>query len=110
MQLSTGNTIYTEIIPAGPFYVAEDYHQKYYLRQSLSELIPELKAIYPHINDFTNSTAVTRLNGYAGGYGAGENLEEELELLGLSERGKEIVRQVIEKGLLPACPAFAVTE
>ena len=87
--------------------MAEDYHQKYYLRQRLSDLIPELEAIYPDITDFTNSTAVTRLNGYAGGYGSSDNLDEKMELLGLSEKGKEIVRGITDQSLFPACPALS---
>ena len=31
-ELKDKGTIYTEIVPAGPFYKAEDYHQDYYLK------------------------------------------------------------------------------
>jgi peptide-methionine (S)-S-oxide reductase len=93
LEATTGRLIYTEIIPAEAFYPAEDYHQKYALQQ-FRDLVNEMKAIYPDPEDFVNSTAVARLNGYAGGYGDIADLEEELSLLGLSEKGKEIVREM----------------
>ena len=45
----------------------------------------ELTAIYPDMKDFIASTAVARLNGYAGGFGTKEDAKEQLNSLGLSE-------------------------
>ena len=97
-----GHDIVTEIIPYSEFYLAEDYHQKYYLRQE-GELVRELIAIYPDISDLINSTAMARLNGYVGGYGTPETLEKELNSLGLSDTGKKRLLEIAGRGLVPGC-------
>ena len=79
----------TEIQRAGPFYVAEDYHQKYYLRQD-GVLMRDFRAIFGGDEAaFRESTAAARVNGYVAGEGTGMQLEEEIGLLGLSEAGRD---------------------
>jgi peptide-methionine (S)-S-oxide reductase len=102
LQAGTNRTVYTEILPAS-FHPAEDYHQKYYLK-GWSRLTNEYRAIYPDENDFTNSTATARVNGYAGGFGTPETLEAELDSLGLSPAGQDQLLKLGDRGLAPACP------
>jgi len=75
-----GGSIVCEILPAGRFYLAEDYHQKYRLRQAPQPL-SEFEQSYPDPIDFLNSTAVARVNGLLGGHGTDTT---PLDQLGLS--------------------------
>jgi hypothetical protein len=45
--------------------------------------------------DFVASTAVTRLNGYAGGNGNRNQLSREIDLLGLSANGKKRLADLV---------------
>lgn len=80
--------IRTEILPFTGFTMAEDYHQKYYLR-SQRDLMREFSRIYPSARDFVDSTAAARVNGYVGGNGHSEDLTANLNLLGLSVEGQQ---------------------
>ncbi len=83
--------IYTEILSATPFYQAEDYHQKFYLKFE-DDIVKELRAYYPDFNDYVRSTAVARVNGFVNGYGDPEVLRRELPGYGLSaEAGKRLL-------------------
>ena len=83
--------IYTNIVPASTFYTAEGYHQKYLLRQRPA-LMKEFNVIYPSTEDFVNSTAAARINGYLGGYGTLTALEAALNTLNFPpERSKKLL-------------------
>lgn len=94
LEKKLGKTVHTEIVPLQSFTWAEDYHQKYLLK-SQGELTREMQQIYPNTRNFDNSTAVARLNGYAGGYGNREQLSKEIEQLGLSLRGRKILTGLV---------------
>jgi len=94
--------IYTELVPFSKFYLAEAYHQKYYLQQE-SDIMKELSAIYPDTEDFIASTVTARLNGYAGGYGTLESLHSGLSWFGLSDAGNERLLEIAGRGLKSGC-------
>ncbi len=98
-----GQTVFTDIEKLNQFYIAEDYHQKYYLRET-PVLLQELAAIYPEAPQIMNSTAAARLNGYLAGYGTTETLQKELDNLGLSEAGQQQLVEITSTGLSPVCP------
>jgi peptide-methionine (S)-S-oxide reductase len=83
-----GKAVTTKVLPLGPFYLAEDYHQKYMLRMQ-PELLREFEAMYPDAKGFLASTAVARVNGYLGGNGSETELRQDLSRLGLSARAQQ---------------------
>jgi len=91
LEKRLGSTVRTPILPLGKFTLAEDYHQKYYLRQS--PLIREFQAIYPDLASFTASTAAARANGYLAGDGDPAQLKIEIDKLGLSAEGRRSLLQ-----------------
>jgi peptide-methionine (S)-S-oxide reductase len=88
--------VYTEILPAADFSIAEGYHQKFSLRGD-SSLAQELRAVYPGDDEFVASTAAARLNGYVAGYGSLRQLEAEMESLGPSEAGSRRLRETVRR-------------
>jgi peptide-methionine (S)-S-oxide reductase len=97
VEKKIGRRAKTEVVPLRTFTMAEDYHQKYILKQDY-ELRREMSRIYPLARDFVDSTAVARLNGYAGGYGSIAQLSREIDLLGLSDAGKQALSQTVKRG------------
>lgn len=89
-----GSPLFTEIVPYSEFYLAEDYHQKYRL-QAEKDLLEELRGIYPEDEEFINSTAVARVNGYLGGNGSLAQLQTEIDSLGLSPAAQEKLLEIV---------------
>ena len=87
--------LYTQVAPASEFYLAEDYHQKYRLQQ-IATLLEDLRAVYPDRESFVNSTAAARVNGYVGGFGALEDLEAQIDDLGLTVEGKRTLLSIVK--------------
>jgi peptide-methionine (S)-S-oxide reductase len=96
LSAALGN-IYTRIAPLERFYLAEDYHQKYRLRNT-PPLYHELRAAYPDPTDFRESTAAARINGYLDGNGQCSDLKNEIDRLGLGEAGQKLLLRTV-------CPA-----
>jgi len=87
---SLRSTVHTDVLPLGIFTPAEDYHQKYYLRQR-RELLREFRRFYPDEQGFIASTAAARVNGALAGYGSREQLDREIDDLGISPSGRRLL-------------------
>jgi len=88
--------------PAGSFYPAEDYHQKYLVRKAQG-ILQEFQVIYPDPESLVASTAVARVNGYLGCNGQPEELEKGLTRLGLSRQMQEL----LVEHMSTSCDRFA---
>jgi peptide-methionine (S)-S-oxide reductase len=95
-KLETEGRIHTSIEPFRAFYLAEDYHQKYYLR-SAGLLMAELEGRYSGQEQFVDSTVVARLNGYVGGFGTLEEMEADLPTFGLSSQAEQYLRRRVAR-------------
>jgi peptide-methionine (S)-S-oxide reductase len=95
LERRLGEEVATAILPAGRFWVAEDYHQKWYLRRRGGEWLARLEALYPTPASLRDSTAAARLNGWLGGFGAPASPEQvqELLLVGPAE-GREMAAEL----------------
>jgi hypothetical protein len=91
-----GKKISTELVSYTGFTRAEDYHQKYYLRNTRT-LMDQYKDRFPNEDAFTDSTAVTRVNSYIGGNGSSEQLEKEKNELGISAEAVEALQNILQK-------------
>lgn len=81
--LGKGDRVQTPILDATKFTNAEDYHQKYRLQNTT--LFRELASRFENFEQFVNSTAAARLNGFLGGHGSKEALTKGWKQLGISE-------------------------
>ena len=90
-----GKKVRTKLRDDAPFYPAEGYHQKYYLRQTRS-LGDPLRSLFPREEDFWRSAAVMRANAYLAGHGSPETFERELPKLGLTPAHQNLLRRFFE--------------
>jgi peptide-methionine (S)-S-oxide reductase len=88
------------IVSGARFYLAEDYHQKYYLRHD-KLLMSELAAYSPR--ELVDSTVAARLNGYVTGRGSAAQLREELASFGLSPRANAHLEKLVGERARPTC-------
>jgi methionine-S-sulfoxide reductase len=78
----------TPVLMAGPFYRAEDYHQKYRLRHDRL-LLDELRQRYGSDRAMVDATAAARVNGLLSGWSNRRAMKALLPQLGLSAEGEQ---------------------
>jgi peptide-methionine (S)-S-oxide reductase len=94
-ELSKTKKISTQILKAGEFTVAEDYHQKYMLQHH--PWLCEAIGVDPG-EALVQSNVAARLNGYIGGYGNINTFEAEAVKIGLNEKMMEyVIKQMKSK-------------
>lgn len=96
LEEETGATVYTEILPLETFYLAEAYHQKYYLKK-YTLLVQELEAKFPSLEAFLDAPSVTWMNGYVWGCGTRMDLLQELPSFELSPEAEELLKEIVDK-------------
>jgi len=96
IEAQGGEKIYTEIMPLKNFYLAEGYHQKYYL-QNTTKLYKELKTMYNTFGELISSTLTARVNGYIAGSISLSALKEELKLVEISEENYNKIINIINE-------------
>lgn len=87
-----GKAVLTQILDFKSFTRAEDYHQKFYLRQ-YKRIAKEVLARTSDGDAFTDSTIAARLDGYLGHHGTPEQFERDLPRLGLSKEAQTLLRE-----------------
>ncbi|XP_022344560.1 peptide methionine sulfoxide reductase-like [Crassostrea virginica] len=85
--------IITKITQAGPFYNAENYHQKYILRQH-RDILDSLNL---SDEDIISSPLACKLNGYLGGYGNYADFLKDTENMELTSKQLRYVEQQLKK-------------
>lgn len=93
-------SVYVAVEPFSSFHSAEDYHQKYTLRR-YADVTKEFRRMYPAEDDFVDSTAVARVNGWLSGCATAEQLDAELPRTGLSAETQAKVRGLAMPGVRP---------
>jgi len=90
LQAAQGE-VHTRIEAVRTFYRAEDYHQKYRLR-NVPLLMREFEDFYPTPQELTDATSAARVNGVLGRQYSAERLEAEIESFGLSAKADDLLR------------------
>ncbi|HAK40633.1 MAG TPA: peptide-methionine (S)-S-oxide reductase, partial [Synergistaceae bacterium] len=93
LEKKSGRKVRTEIRKLERFYPAEDYHQKFALKGT-PVIYDEFRGLFPREEDLVASTAAARANGYLGGYGTLEQLDQDLPMLGLSSESQKLLREL----------------
>ncbi|KIL37634.1 peptide methionine sulfoxide reductase [Cohnella kolymensis] len=86
----------TRVEPYSGFYLAEDRHQKHYLKR-YPNAIEKISTLYPSEEGLTNSTLASRLNGLAKGYTNLEQIKNEINQWPTSLHNREMMVNLIKQ-------------
>lgn len=94
MECRLGEKIETEIAPYWDFTLAEERHQKYYLKR-YPRILGQLAQHYPNAESLQDSIFAARLNGFAKGFGNREKLKEEIRDWNISEESRRVLVETL---------------
>lgn len=97
-EMARGRKLATRVEPLKHFYLAEDYHQKYYLRSD-RRLMVDFRVMFASDDDFRESTAAARVNGYVAGDGSRMQLEHEIGSFGLTPDAAKHLAEKASRGV-----------
>jgi len=88
--------VFVKILPLGFWTNAEDYHQKYYLRNAKKGAL--VQTLQLSDEDILNSTLAARLNGFTHGHGNFNLFKADLDkIASLDEKQKKYIFEYFEK-------------
>lgn len=96
MEVELGERIETEIAPFTDFILAEERHQKYYLKR-YPKALDQLQMLYPEPSMLINSTFAARLNGFVKGFRSRDSLMEELSGWEIDAEGRTVLLNLFSK-------------
>ncbi len=94
LEVKLGEPIQTEIASLNKFSLAEEKHQKYYLKR-YSKALESLLDYYSSHDSFMNSTLVARLNGFVKGYCSLSDIKNEITSSTMAEEKKAKLTSLI---------------
>ncbi|ANU27247.1 peptide-methionine (S)-S-oxide reductase MsrA [Planococcus versutus] len=88
MEMQLREPIETEIAPVSEFTLAEERHQKYYLKR-YPKALEQLAELYPNNALLKDSTFAARLNGFVKGFGTKGSVREDIAQWSIGVAEKE---------------------
>lgn len=95
VETELGEEIGTDIAPFKNFTLAEERHQKYYLKR-YPKALSQLADLYVGPEDMTDSTFAARLNGFVKGFGTKAGLLDEISSWPVSEEAKAVLQDCLQ--------------
>lgn len=90
-----GKEIQTEFQLLTPFYPAEDYHQKYFLRR-FKEATKKVQSLFPSEEEFIRSTISARLDGFIRENNSLPDIKKEITSWGLTEENLKELQETVD--------------
>lgn len=96
MEVELGEPIETDIAPFSDFTLAEERHQKYYLKR-YPKALEQLELLFPEPALLVHSTFAARLNGFVKGFRTKDSLLEEMAGWQIEPESRELLINLFKK-------------